>query len=133
MGFATICFVTKMPARFSQTFTASKHEPFCHLSVGAASDELDLTKLNEQAQIPEREHVEISCREVIRELSKYIDQDLDTDLRVQIEAHLANCRHCTAIYDGIRNVIILMGDGRSFDLPAGFSERLRNSLTRTCS
>ncbi|HEV2730216.1 MAG TPA: zf-HC2 domain-containing protein [Terriglobales bacterium] len=91
-----------------------------------------MTKLNKQAQIPEGKHVEISCREVIRELSKYIDQDLDTDLRVQIEAHLADCKHCTAIYDGIRNVITLMGDDRSFDLPAGFSQRLRNSLTRTC-
>ncbi|PYX09926.1 MAG: hypothetical protein DMG88_04185 [Acidobacteria bacterium] len=101
-------------------------------SVRAASHELDLTKLNKQAQIPEGKHVEISCREVIRELSKYIDQDLDTDLRVQIEAHLADCKHCTAIYDGIRNVITLMGDDRSFDLPAGFSQRFRNSITRTC-
>ena len=74
--------------------------------------------------------MEISCREVIRELSGYIDQDLRPELRREIAEHLANCRHCMAIYDGTRNVIRLMGDGRSFELPAGFSQRLRDKLAR---
>jgi predicted anti-sigma-YlaC factor YlaD len=74
--------------------------------------------------------MEISCREVIRELSGYIDQDVRPELRRQIEEHLAKCRHCTAVYDGTRNVIRLIGDGRTFELPAGFSERLREKLAR---
>jgi len=74
--------------------------------------------------------MEISCREVIRELSGYIDHDVRPDLRRDIEEHLANCRDCTAIYDGARNVIRLIGDGRSFELPAGFSQRLRDRLAR---
>jgi anti-sigma factor RsiW len=72
--------------------------------------------------------VEISCREVIRELSGYIDSDLDDALRLRISEHLAGCAHCTAIYDGTRNVIRIVGDGRSFELPAGFSARLRQKI-----
>jgi len=72
--------------------------------------------------------VEISCREVVRELSDYIDKGLDARLRRQIEQHLACCSHCTAIYDGVRNVVTLIGDDRSFELPAGFSQRLRVRL-----
>jgi putative zinc finger protein len=72
--------------------------------------------------------MEINCREVIRELSGYIDQDVPPELSKQIAGHLASCRHCTAIYDGTRNVIRLIGDGRSFELPAGFSQRLREKL-----
>jgi Putative zinc-finger len=72
--------------------------------------------------------MEISCREVIRELSGYIDQDVRPELRREIAEHLANCRHCTAICDGTRNVIRLIGDGRSFELPEGFSQRLRDKL-----
>lgn len=72
--------------------------------------------------------MEISCKEVIRELSAYIDQDLDPGLRSQIEGHLADCHHCTAILDGARNVIRLVSDKRSFDLPVGFSQRLRERL-----
>jgi anti-sigma factor RsiW len=74
--------------------------------------------------------VEISCLEVIRELSKYIDDDVETELRKQIEAHLEHCAHCTAIFDGTRNVITLVGDARSFELPIGFSLRLKEKLSR---
>lgn len=72
--------------------------------------------------------MKISCLEVIRELSNYIDDDVTKQLREQIIAHLPSCVHCTAIYDGLRNTITLTGDGRAFELPAGFSERLRLKL-----
>jgi predicted anti-sigma-YlaC factor YlaD len=72
--------------------------------------------------------VEIRCLEVIRELSNYIDKDVKPELRTQITAHLPSCAHCTAIYDGLRNTITLVGDGRSFELPVGFSQRLRAKL-----
>jgi hypothetical protein len=72
--------------------------------------------------------VEISCQEVIRELSNYIDNDLSAGLREQITEHLPSCLHCTAVYDGMRNMITLMGDRRVFELPSGFSQRLRERL-----
>ena len=74
--------------------------------------------------------MEISCLEVIRELSSYIDQDVAPDLKAQIEAHLPNCKHCTAIYDGSRNVVRLVADERTFDLPSGFGLRLRDRLNK---
>ena len=74
--------------------------------------------------------MEISCLEVIRELSNYIDKDLTSELRAQITAHLPTCAHCTAIYDGLWNTMTLVGDGWSFQLPAGFSHRLRAKLAK---
>ena len=72
--------------------------------------------------------MEISCLEVIRELSNYIDKDVPPQLREQIIGHLPGCAHCTAIYDGLRNTIKLTADDRAFDLPPGFSQRLRAKL-----
>jgi len=72
--------------------------------------------------------VEISCVEVWRELSNYIDGAIDPELRLRMEQHFKGCEHCTAILDGTRNVIRLVGDGRAFDLPAGFSQRLKKRL-----
>jgi hypothetical protein len=72
--------------------------------------------------------VEISCLEVIRELSNYIDEHVAPQLRGQIVDHLSDCSHCTAVYDGLRNTIKLTGDGRAFELPAGFGQRLRAKL-----
>ena len=77
--------------------------------------------------------MEISCRAVIRELSTFIDQGVGAELRAQIEEHLAKCRRCSAIYDGTQNVIRLIGDDRVFELPAGFSQRLRNRLAKELS
>ena len=74
--------------------------------------------------------VEISCTQVLRELSNYIDQDTDPELRAQIEGHFPKCRRCTATYDAVRNIIRLVGDGRTFELPAGFSERLHKKLAK---
>ena len=74
--------------------------------------------------------MEISCLEVIRELSNYIDKDVTPNLREQILAHLPSCSHCTAVYNGLRNTITLTGDGRAFDLPTGFSQHLRAKLAK---
>ena len=77
----------------------------------------------------ENRSIEISCQEVWRELSNYVDRDLDRDLALRMRQHFRGCAHCTAILDGTQNVIRLIGDGRSFALPVGFSDRLRKRLS----
>lgn len=74
--------------------------------------------------------VEISCAEVWRELSNYVDNDLDASLRARMQEHFRYCNHCTALLDGTRNVLKLVGDDRSFDLPSGFSARLYERLAK---
>ena len=74
--------------------------------------------------------IEISCVEVWRELSNYIEGDVDPELRRRMEEHFRGCEHCTAILDGTQNVVRLVGDGRTFDLPRGFSERLRKRIAQ---
>jgi len=72
----------------------------------------------------------MTCKEVWQELSNYLDNTISPQVREMLELHLAHCRHCTAIVDGIHNVITLVADGRVFALPAGFSARLRERLRR---
>ena len=73
--------------------------------------------------------VEISCREVWRELSNFVDNLVDDELRVRMEEHFKDCEHCSAILDGTRNVIQLVGDGKVFEVPEGFSKRLKKRLS----
>ena len=72
--------------------------------------------------------IEISCLEVWREISNYIDGDLDAELRARMEAHLRVCAHCKAVVDGTRNVVKLIADGVEYALPDGFSQRLFDKL-----
>ena len=74
--------------------------------------------------------IEISCLEVWREISNYIDGELDADLRARMEAHFKICAHCKAIYDGTTNVVKLVGDGVEYHMPEGFSQRLYDKIKR---
>lgn len=66
----------------------------------------------------------IDCKHVWEHISAYIDNDVDPELRIEIDRHLETCEICSAVLDSTRNVVILMADDRVFELPAGFSERL---------
>ncbi len=74
--------------------------------------------------------VEISCEEVWREISKYLDGEINEEMRGRMEEPFKGCKHGTAVLDGTRNVVQLVGDARAFELPAGFSNRLYLKLNR---
>jgi anti-sigma factor (TIGR02949 family) len=72
--------------------------------------------------------IEISCLEVWREISNFLDGEVDGDLRARMEAHFKTCAHCSAVLDGTRNVVKLVGDGVEYRLPDGFSKRLYSKI-----
>ncbi len=76
----------------------------------------------------EQRIVEISCLEVWREISNFIDGTVDADLRARLEHHFKGCKHCAAILDGTSNAVRLVGDDQAFELPKGFGERLISRL-----
>ena len=74
--------------------------------------------------------VEISCEEVWREISNYLEDETSAELRARMEEHFKGCKHCTAVLDGTRNVVRLVGAAGAFELPAGLSDRLYQKLNR---
>jgi len=72
--------------------------------------------------------IEISCGEVFQALGGYLENEIDADLRRRMQEHFKHCTHCRALVDGANNVIQLVGDGRAFDVPAGFGSRLYRKL-----
>ena len=72
--------------------------------------------------------IEISCVEVWQGISNYIDDAIEPDLRARMEAHFKVCRHCSAILDGTKNVVKLIGDDAEFEVPANFGDRLYQKL-----
>ena len=70
----------------------------------------------------------IECKHVWDYISGYLDGDLSSEVREVVQKHLDHCEICSAILDSTRNIIILTADGRVFELPVGFSERLHERL-----
>jgi anti-sigma factor (TIGR02949 family) len=75
--------------------------------------------------------MKIDCKHVWSQVSDYIDGTVTQEEREAIERHLANCRHCSAVMDSTRNILVLVGDARTFEVPVGFGERLHNRLQQS--
>jgi len=74
----------------------------------------------------------IGCEQVIRELSSYLERELSPEWRVLIEEHLRSCRKCVAVYDGVRNLLLLVTENTEIiPLPCGFGERIYRLLHRS--
>jgi predicted anti-sigma-YlaC factor YlaD len=75
----------------------------------------------------------VSCKTVIANLTDYLEGDVAPEMRQKIEKHLRGCHRCTAVYDSTRKMLVITGDERIFEIPAGFSERLHAFLDTTIS
>ena len=65
----------------------------------------------------------ISCRKVISEISRYIQGEIPSDLRKDIEHHLRICHRCTVLLDTLRKLLYIVGDDKVFATPFQFNER----------
>jgi hypothetical protein len=70
----------------------------------------------------------VTCEEVWREISNYVDGGIEPGLRLAMEEHIRGCRPCAAVLDGTRNIVQLYGDERMLEVPLGFSQRLQHRL-----
>jgi anti-sigma-K factor RskA len=71
-----------------------------------------------------------NCEQVWREISNYVDGDVESSLRATMDRHFQTCQRCTSVLKGVRNVTLLYGDERMLEVPAGFSRRLEKRLAR---
>ena len=73
----------------------------------------------------------VNCEQVWQEISNYLEGEVSPELRAALEAHFRECRHCTAVLDGTKNVVHLYADDRLVELPAGFSARWQRKLAES--
>ena len=75
----------------------------------------------------------VNCEHVWQEISNYLEGEISPELRAAIEGHVKDCKHCTAVLNGTRNVVQLYGDERLLEVPTGFSRRLQRRLAQEAS
>jgi hypothetical protein len=72
-----------------------------------------------------------NCEQVWREVSNYLDGEVDVGLRQTMEEHFHSCKRCASVLAGMRNVVLLYGDDRILEVPAGFGRRLEKRLANS--
>jgi RNA polymerase sigma-70 factor, ECF subfamily len=66
----------------------------------------------------------INCQHVVRELSRYIDGELDSVLSAQVEKHLRLCHRCSILLDTTRKMLRIVADERTIEIPVPDYPRL---------
>jgi hypothetical protein len=72
----------------------------------------------------------VSCQQVWKEISNYIEGDVDAGLRVAMDEHFGTCTRCKSVLEGTRNVVQLYSDERMIEVPTGFGRRLERRLAQ---
>ncbi len=70
----------------------------------------------------------MNCDGVTREMSNYIDGELDLVVRQELEIHLHGCEHCTVVLHQVEKTVDLFCDAEPVDLPAEVRSRLYEAL-----
>ncbi len=70
----------------------------------------------------------LDCRQVLDELSNYLDDEVTLELARAIEKHLARCHRCWVVYDTSRKTLAIVAENRVSKTPVGVSERLHARL-----
>lgn len=65
-----------------------------------------------------------NCNQVIAELANYLDDQIATEIRRELEIHLAQCQTCRTLVDSTRKTITIVTESRSFELPESVSARI---------
>lgn len=73
----------------------------------------------------------VRCEDVWREISNYIEGDVEAELRAAMDLHIRGCQRCTAVLAGTKNIVALYGDERMVEVPLGFGQRLHRRLEET--
>jgi anti-sigma factor RsiW len=72
----------------------------------------------------------LTCKDFLRELSDYLDESLEGEVRAKIEAHIAECPNCWVIADTTRKTIKIYKGMEPHALPADVETRLMQALER---
>lgn len=70
----------------------------------------------------------MKCEELLKMLNEYVDGTVDPALCKEFEKHMAGCNPCQVVVDNIRKTITLYKEGKPYELPVQFQERLHHAL-----
>ena len=71
-----------------------------------------------------------SCREVLANISSYLDGELNRTACEAIERHCLACPRCAALVSGLRETVGLCRQAGAVPLPDAVRQRARESVRR---
>jgi anti-sigma factor RsiW len=75
----------------------------------------------------------LTCKDFLRELSDYLDESLDAEIRAKLEKHITECPNCWVIADTTRKTIKIYKGMAPYPIPSDMQDRLMAALEKKIS
>ena len=72
----------------------------------------------------------MDCKDVLSNLSCYIDGEGSQELRQALEEHISRCRRCRVVIDSTGKMLKIVTDADPFEVPLSVSARLYSRLEK---
>jgi anti-sigma factor (TIGR02949 family) len=72
----------------------------------------------------------LTCKDFLSELSDYLDENIDAELRAKLERHIIECPNCWVIADTTRRTIRIYKGMEPHPVPEDVQSRLMQALER---
>ncbi len=72
----------------------------------------------------------LTCKEFLSELSEFLDEQTDADIRNKLERHVTECPNCWVICDTTKKTIQVYKGMEACTIPESVHERLIAALER---
>ncbi|HYW45472.1 MAG TPA: zf-HC2 domain-containing protein [Bryobacteraceae bacterium] len=72
----------------------------------------------------------LTCKDFLKELSDYLDECVDAEVRSKLEQHISECPNCWVITDTTRKTIQIYKGMDPYPIPSDVESRLMKALER---
>jgi anti-sigma factor RsiW len=72
----------------------------------------------------------LTCKDFLTELSDYLDENTDKELRAKLEAHMAECPNCWVIADTTKKTVQIYKGMDPYPIPHDVEARLMKALEK---
>ena len=72
----------------------------------------------------------LTCKDFLHELSDYLDESVDAEVRAKIEEHISECPNCWVIADTTKRTIRIYKGMDPYPIPVDVESRLMKALEK---
>lgn len=69
-----------------------------------------------------------TCKDFLRELSDYLDEQLDPVTKVELDQHVKECPNCWVVLDTTQKTVQIYKNCEAQEVPQGLQNRLMSAL-----
>ena len=74
----------------------------------------------------------MTCKEFLKELTDYLDDQMDSSTRAELEEHLQWCHNCFVVCDTTKKTIEIYRDSTMYELPENLRTKLQSAIISKC-